>query len=63
MQPMSLEATTIVEDWVTGIDTFLEDDTYSDWTALDALSVNTMLLRPSSDEVEELGAGIIVSWI
>ncbi|XWS56608.1 hypothetical protein CRYUN_Cryun09bG0100900 [Craigia yunnanensis] len=57
MQPMSLEATTIVEDWVTGIETFLEDDTYSDWTALDALSANTMLLRPSSDEVEELRAG------
>ncbi|XP_022744587.1 uncharacterized protein LOC111295387 [Durio zibethinus] len=56
MQPMSFEAATIVEDWVTGMDTVLEDDTYSDWMKLDALSVNTMLLRPSSDEVEELGA-------
>lgn len=57
MQPMSFEAAIVVEDWVTGIETFLEDDTNSDWTALDALSVNTMLLRPSSDEMEELGTG------
>lgn len=57
MQPMSFEAAIVVEDWVTGIETFLEDDTNSDWTALDALSVNTMLLRPSSDEMEELVTG------
>ena len=57
MQPMSFEAATIVEDWVTGIDTFLEDDTYLERKALYALSVNAMLLRPSSDEMEELGAG------
>ncbi|XP_007009265.2 PREDICTED: uncharacterized protein LOC18586057 [Theobroma cacao] len=55
MQPMSFDAT--IEDWVMGNDTFLEDYTHSDWTALDPLSVNTMLLGPSSDEVEELGAG------
>ncbi|XP_021295794.1 uncharacterized protein LOC110425258 isoform X2 [Herrania umbratica] len=55
MKPMSFDAT--LEDWVMGNDTFLEDYTHSDWTALDPLSVNTMLLGPSSDEVEELGAG------
>ncbi|XVF23939.1 hypothetical protein REPUB_Repub13aG0083300 [Reevesia pubescens] len=57
MQPIPFDATTIVEDWVTGIDTFLEDDTYSGLTALDPLSVNMMLLGPSSDDIEELGAG------
>ncbi|XVE52631.1 hypothetical protein DITRI_Ditri02bG0137500 [Diplodiscus trichospermus] len=57
MQPMSFEAATILEDWVMRIDTFLEDDTDLDWKALDALPVNTMLLRPSGDELEELGAG------
>lgn len=62
MQPLSSESASIVEDWVTGIDTFLDDDTYPDWTTLETLSVNTMLLRPG-DEVEELGAGNFVSWI
>ncbi|PPS04991.1 hypothetical protein GOBAR_AA15663 [Gossypium barbadense] len=56
MQPLSSESASIVEDWVTGIDAFLDDDTYPDWTTLETLSVNTMLLRPG-DEVEELGAG------
>lgn len=56
MQPLSSESASIVEDWVTGIGAFLDDDTYPDWTTLETLSVNTMLLRPG-DEVEELGAG------
>ncbi|OMO59055.1 putative Zinc finger, BED-type [Corchorus capsularis] len=57
MPLMSFDATNMVEDWVMGNDTFLEDYTYSEWTALDPVSGNKMLLGPSTDEFEELGAG------
>ncbi|KAK8611082.1 hypothetical protein V6N13_131146 [Hibiscus sabdariffa] len=56
-QPISSESASIVEDWVMGTDTILDDDTYPDWTTLETLSVSTMLLRPPHDEMEELGAG------
>ncbi|KAE8702590.1 L-type lectin-domain containing receptor kinase S.4-like isoform X1 [Hibiscus syriacus] len=56
-QQILFESASIVEEWITGIGTFLDDDTYPDWTTLDTLSVNTMPLRPRSDEIEELGAG------
>ncbi|KAK8994457.1 hypothetical protein V6N11_045545 [Hibiscus sabdariffa] len=52
-QPISFESASVVEDWVTGIGTFLDDNTYTDWTTLET----TTLLRPSCDEMEELGAG------
>ncbi|OMP08406.1 hypothetical protein COLO4_06509 [Corchorus olitorius] len=54
---MSFDAANMVEDWVMGNDKFLEDYTYSEWTALDPVSGNKMLLGPSTDEFEELGAG------
>ncbi|KAL4325034.1 hypothetical protein GQ457_11G009230 [Hibiscus cannabinus] len=56
-QPISSESASIVEDWIMGTDTILDDDTYPDWTTLETLSVSTMLLRPPHDEMEELGAG------
>ncbi|GMI84882.1 hypothetical protein like AT3G22220 [Hibiscus trionum] len=56
-QSISSESASIVEDWVTGIGTFLDDNTYTDWTTLETLSVNTTLLRSPCDEMEELGAG------
>ncbi|XP_061368956.1 uncharacterized protein LOC133311850 [Gastrolobium bilobum] len=55
--PLSSDNISNVEDWIRPRDLYLEECGNSDWMALDPSSVNTMLLRPLNDEVEELSGG------
>lgn len=57
IDPISFESLNKVEDWVTGTEVCLEDNGNSDWMALDPPSENMMLLGPSNDDAEDLGAG------
>ncbi|RVW49336.1 hypothetical protein CK203_073229 [Vitis vinifera] len=55
--PISFDSSNVVDDWVSGKEACLQDYGTSDWMALDPPSGNTMLLGPSNDEAEDLGAG------
>lgn len=55
--PISFDSSNLVDDWVSGKEACLQDYGTSDWMALDPPSGNTMLLGPSNDEAEDLGAG------
>ena len=55
--PISSDSSDVIDDWVSGKETCLEDYGNSDWMALDPPSGNIMLLGSSTDEAEDLGAG------
>lgn len=56
--PLSFDNISTVEDWIKPRDLYLEEEYgNSDWMVLDQSSINTMLLRPLNNEVEELGEG------
>lgn len=58
MDPISFDSANVVEDWVRTNEVFLEDHRVTDWTSLDPPSANTMLLGPSNDDADDLGAGM-----
>lgn len=57
MDPISFENMGIVGDWVMVKEGCSEDFGSSNWMTVDPPMGNTMLLGPSTDDVEDLGAG------
>uniref|UniRef100_A0A5B7C0P4 BED-type domain-containing protein n=1 Tax=Davidia involucrata TaxID=16924 RepID=A0A5B7C0P4_DAVIN len=57
VDPISYENIDIVEDWVTEKELCSDDFGSSDWMTVDPPLGNTMILGPSTDDVEDLGAG------
>lgn len=57
VDPISFDNTSIVEDWVTETEMYLEDNENTDWQALDPPSYNSRLLELSVDEADDLGSG------
>ncbi|GFZ14934.1 HAT transposon superfamily [Actinidia rufa] len=55
--PISFENVGIVGDWVIEKEGCLEDFGSSDWMSVDPPLGNTTLLGPTTDDVEDLGAG------
>lgn len=55
--PISFDSSDVVDDWVSGKETCLEDYGNSDWMALDPPSGHIMLLGSSTEEAEDIGAG------
>ncbi|KAK3031911.1 hypothetical protein RJ639_036707 [Escallonia herrerae] len=55
--PLASDNINTVEDWVTEKELCSEDIGSSDWTTIEPPYGNTMLLLPSMDEFEALGAG------
>ncbi|KAL4315092.1 hypothetical protein AHAS_Ahas15G0150500 [Arachis hypogaea] len=54
--PLSFNSIGMVEEWIRPSDLLFEENGSSYWMVLDP-SVNSMLIRPSNDEAEELGEG------
>ncbi|XP_020998154.1 uncharacterized protein LOC107488766 isoform X3 [Arachis duranensis] len=54
--PLSFNSIGMVEEWIRPNDLLFEENGSSYWMVLDP-SVNSMLIRPSNDEAEELGEG------
>ncbi|XP_052206864.1 uncharacterized protein LOC127811184 isoform X2 [Diospyros lotus] len=57
IDPISLDNISIVGDWVVAKEGWSEGVGNRDWMAVDPPLGNTVLLGPSTDDVEELGAG------
>ncbi|GMY08472.1 hypothetical protein FCV25MIE_03711 [Fagus crenata] len=57
IDPISFEGINVVEDWIMGKAVCVDDYGSIDWMSVDPPSTNTMLLGPSNDEAEDLGAG------
>ncbi|KAA8539485.1 hypothetical protein F0562_026177 [Nyssa sinensis] len=57
VDPISYDNIDIVEDWVTEKELCSEDFGSSDWMTVDPPLGNPMILGPSIDDAEELGAG------
>ncbi|KAL5076849.1 hypothetical protein RYX36_015833 [Vicia faba] len=55
--PLSFDNISNVEDWIRPRELYIEEYGNSDWMTLDSSSINTMLLRPLSDEPEEICEG------
>lgn len=57
VDPISCENMGVVGDWVMEKEGCSEDFGSSDWMTVDPPMGNTMLLGPSTDDVQDLGAG------
>jgi len=55
--PLSFDRISYVDEWIRPSDLYTDEYGNSDWMILDPSSVNTMLLRPLSDEAEESDEG------
>ncbi|KAB1217840.1 hypothetical protein CJ030_MR3G014750 [Morella rubra] len=57
IDPISFDSVSVVEDWITGKDICVDDYGGIDWMSVDPPSINSMLLKASNDEAEDLGGG------
>ena len=57
MDPISVENHASVHDWIARKGLCLDDHASFDWLSIEPPSSNKMLLRSSTDEVEELAGG------
>ncbi|KAJ6741558.1 BINDING PROTEIN putative-RELATED [Salix viminalis] len=55
--PISFDDVSLIEDWITQNELFLEDSGSSDWMSLVPCSVNMMPLASSTDESEDVASG------
>lgn len=61
MDPISFESRNLVEEWIVGKDSSVEEYSSSDWMALDPPSVSPPLLGAATGETEDLDTGISIS--
>ncbi|GLT89061.1 hypothetical protein SLE2022_070640 [Rubroshorea leprosula] len=57
MNPLSIDAISVVEDWIRVKDVCLQDYSSSDWMAHNLSVVNKMILGPQVDGFDQLRAG------
>lgn len=55
--PLFFESQNLVEDWIVGKDSSLEEYSSSDWMALDPPSASSLLLGAATGETEDLDTG------